>query len=314
MSIIETKVCDIKSLNIKNPDFQRYLEPERVNIIMEDVKTRGYILGCITLCKFSGSNEYLCIDGQHRYQALLNLKDKEYQVAVQIITIETEDEAKNLFFKINQAKPVSLPETYLLLDKPKQVVNKLKAMFPSIIKNYSSRRRPFVNENDLLLITSKSTYTVDETISIILKLSDTILNTKSNSLRKKGITISKIDTWKEELKQKGGFYLGLYPNEYTPEMLDGCNTIYNNIDEEKKKIEHLRKLVWERCTKSKLCDSNCPACNCDIDIFSYEISHNIPKSKGGSDEIDNLRVLCGSCNRRSGNRFTVDEWISFLKT
>lgn len=315
-NIFTTKVMSIKfllSMNIKNPDFQRYLEPERVELIMEDIKQRGYVLGCITLCKFSGTNEYLCLDGQHRYQAILNLYNNypKLKITTQIIIVNTEEEVKSLFFNINQSKPVPLPESYLSIDKPKEVVNRLKSMFPDIIKNNSNRRRPYINENDLLLIVSKMTGSIEEIVASVLDFNQTILNTESKLLKKrKDDTINKIEEWKDELKQKGGFYIGLYPNDYNDNIIIDGNIRNNSI--EKKKVQHLRKMVWENCIEGKVYDSNCPACNCNIDIFSYEISHNIPKSKGGSDDLDNLRVLCGTCNRRSNNRYTVDEWINLL--
>ena len=34
----------------------------------------------------------------------------------------------------------------------------------------------------------------------------------------------------------------------------------------------------------------------------FEIDHIIPSSKGGTDHLDNLQLLCGSCNRIKGSR------------
>lgn len=324
MPIIEFKIVSLDelfSLNIKNPDFQRFLEPERVDTIYNDIKTNSYVLGCITLCKFIISDEYLCIDGQHRFQALYRMnqenKEEKYnlQINLQIINVNTEEETRELYFKINQAKPVALPENYLLLDKPKRLVLKLKELFPESIKNYSRKRRPFITENDLLNILSDGIEnfkekSVDELLALILKFNQKISNSDVNTLKKKGDTKRKIEQWKRSID---GFYLGLYPSQCNWSVI--CGEEKEEKEEEKDikiKISHLRKRVWEKYYQNNL-NGLCPACDSDIDCLSYEISHNIPKSKGGSDHIDNMRVLCRSCNIRSGNRYTVDEWITFLK-
>ena len=45
-----------------------------------------------------------------------------------------------------------------------------------------------------------------------------------------------------------------------------------------------------------------------------ELSHIVPRSQGGTSQIDNLTVLCGACNRRLGNfRPRAVEFSSFLQ-
>ena len=53
----------------------------------------------------------------------------------------------------------------------------------------------------------------------------------------------------------------------------------------------------------------CPICNCKMDyscnLTKPTIQHNIPISKGGKHELDNISVICMSCNTSIQNRETT---------
>ncbi|MCY4673249.1 MAG: HNH endonuclease [Bacteroidetes bacterium] len=49
-------------------------------------------------------------------------------------------------------------------------------------------------------------------------------------------------------------------------------------------------------------EGNCAHCNTHFEMRHLEVDHIIARSKGGTDHIDNLQMLCGSCNRIKGNR------------
>jgi 5-methylcytosine-specific restriction endonuclease McrA len=79
----------------------------------------------------------------------------------------------------------------------------------------------------------------------------------------------------------------------------------------KKKVisKKLREEVWLKHF-GKIFSSKCPIewCTRVISVFSFEVGHNIPESKGGRTTIDNLIPICGDCNRSMGDRFTIDEF------
>ena len=58
-------------------------------------------------------------------------------------------------------------------------------------------------------------------------------------------------------------------------------------------------------TKRKLYgdqEGHCAGCNTHFKARHLEIDHIIARNKGGTDHVDNLQLLCGSCNRIKGDR------------
>jgi len=49
-------------------------------------------------------------------------------------------------------------------------------------------------------------------------------------------------------------------------------------------------------------------CTNKIDVFNFQVGHNIPESKGGPTILDNLRPICSRCNQSMSNNYSIDEW------
>ena len=56
-------------------------------------------------------------------------------------------------------------------------------------------------------------------------------------------------------------------------------------------------------------EGNCNGCRSHFEARNMEVDHIIARAKGGTDHLDNLQLLCGSCNRIKGNR-----GMEYLKT
>ena len=49
-------------------------------------------------------------------------------------------------------------------------------------------------------------------------------------------------------------------------------------------------------------------CKNEINVFDFQVGHNIPESKGGETVLENLRPICSRCNLSMSNTYTIDEW------
>ena len=73
----------------------------------------------------------------------------------------------------------------------------------------------------------------------------------------------------------------------------------------------LRKEVWLK-SFGKVYEHKCSIdwCTNIIDVFNFECGHNLPESKHGETNINNLVAICSLCNKSMGNKYTIDEFIT----
>ncbi len=71
----------------------------------------------------------------------------------------------------------------------------------------------------------------------------------------------------------------------------------------------LREQVWLKYVGPKFAHKcTIKWCANKMTVFDWEAGHNIPESKGGATNIDNLRPICGRCNKSMGNQYSIDDW------
>ena len=59
-------------------------------------------------------------------------------------------------------------------------------------------------------------------------------------------------------------------------------------------------------------EGHCAGCVTLFNIRNFSIDHVVARSKGGTDHLDNLQLLCGACNSMKGVK-TQEEFLSLLK-
>jgi len=76
----------------------------------------------------------------------------------------------------------------------------------------------------------------------------------------------------------------------------------------------LREQVWIGYM-GRVFEGKCrtPWCTTNITVYDFQVGHNIPESKGGTLDIENLVPICAKCNLSCGDRYTFTEWAKLSK-
>jgi len=77
--------------------------------------------------------------------------------------------------------------------------------------------------------------------------------------------------------------------------------------------KRIRELVWTT-NNGETFSHKCYVTWCDntMNVFNFQVGHDIPESKGGTIDIDNLKPICASCNLSMSNKYTITEWSKLI--
>lgn len=71
----------------------------------------------------------------------------------------------------------------------------------------------------------------------------------------------------------------------------------------------LREQVWiKKCGKVFEHVCHVSWCKNMMTVYDFHCGHDVPFSKGGLTNIDNLIPICKNCNLGMGNKYTIKEW------
>ncbi len=59
-------------------------------------------------------------------------------------------------------------------------------------------------------------------------------------------------------------------------------------------------------------EGHCAGCRHDFPFRNFTVDHIVSQSKGGTDHIDNLQLLCNACNSMKGTK-TQEEFLAVLR-
>lgn len=315
------KISELIDYNIKIPNIQRILNTLKVqqiiNYQLEQLKkyNKTNFLGILTINHCLLDNNYYLIDGQHRYESMLQLFNKyshNIKIFIQIIDVQNFEILKENYNTINYNTP--LPEFSIDIDKNllEKTLYYFTNKYPNVWSNSIKSRRPYINLNNfqesLAYIIEKLDIKNEKNIIDLIENYNKIL-IKSDFEHFRDITL-----FQYEKSKKWNFFLGLF--NHSTNNLSGYewvdNIIYDNSNKKKKKKSIPKKLKddsWNQRIGKNNASAYCLICNIEkIYMNKFEAGHIISEKNGGLLVLDNILPICSPCNKSMGIN-NMEDWI-----
>jgi len=295
------------------PTLQRAKDNNRVQEII-DYQLKYYkknkifnFIGSLCIAKNIKYEQKYLIDGQHRYNAIKYLvqQTNHFKIYINEIEVNSNEEMKHLFELINKSLPVpKMPENisnYI----PKIVYLYFTKKYKKFFSNSNRPNRPNMNINrfqeELGKIISKyPKLTAEKIIEMIEKENQKYNKMNKNNFPSKGKRPN--EYYLELCKKKGKLYLGMF-SEY--EWIDH---IFNGVKPscfiyKKQTIPKcLKRDIWHKYIGKGKGSGKCYCCHNELDCFVFEGGHIEAEVNGGKTNLENLRPICGLCNKSMGSQ------------
>ena len=225
---------------------------------------------------------YIC-DGQHRYYAYKKFYENQninFKIPYIVKICNTKDELRNYFKDLNN---VFILHDIILDDDKIDLLERIKVYmknkYPKHISKSANPHFPNINIDQLVhyLLNSFKGYNY---IDIISKME--LLNNKI----KEECYLSNKDYYDTSMK-KNGFFIGFL-------------FIKSECENKRKYIpQTVRNSLWMKSYNDNI-NGKCYVCNGNITMHTFHAGHKISVKKGGTNNINNLEILCPNCNLSMG--------------
>lgn len=293
---------------LNTPDIQRVVSQERVNelytsFVHAHESNRALLTPGVIILGELPDNRLLLLDGQHRiraYERLLKSKGHDQSIVVNIIKVDNQAEAVDLFNRINNTVPALQIPSGIEPSHARTVMNHFVEKYPSVIKQTPGRvNRPNVSYNALNEAVNKmlTIYPPEEVIRRIEALNKTLSLRSPASFKQKRDTGEKLESLMMKCVEKG-FFIGMYPGLECFELFYEGERKF--VHPRKKITPILRLAVWKRYMGADVEVGECALCGGEITLKSCHMAHDIAHAKGGDEGVDNLYPCCRLCNLKMG--------------
>jgi hypothetical protein len=307
------KFSDIQKYNFITPDCQRIMDQSRINLMFESIRrdtnnfqNQYHPFGCITLSETTSDKNIFVLDGQHRLMVFQKIYDEskmDISFFCQYLIIDNETHNDLLFTKINDSLPLSILPQGVKRLPISSVIFAMKELYPRFFSASKTKRRPFIHSDiieehlaQVLKLIGRDTITKDDFIES--------LTTYNNMIRLRNrhffTTFGRdVDKFYKKCEDMGGLFVGLitdYSWVYSMFGIDKPNDEDDDNDDNQPPLNNVayRNVIYERDNKK------CRLCKRPVAKEEFHMGHIISKHNGGHNKLDNICLLCPSCNTSIG--------------
>lgn len=271
------------------------------------------------------------VDGQHRFGAMRRLRALHgeraggYEVGVTVLRLSASLSLAAAFQLVNRAVPVPQYIVDGTLNAARRtMMDRFGALFTARFKRFLSKaampRRPHVNLAQLQDRIHDAAHVVDAFspnsdalfeyvmwCNAALRDVDAALRERADTKAASGaqpavsLCLRSDDTymWLDDPRWLKAFLTGSPP----PPMANATR----NAAAAAAVPAAVRFAVWNRDFGVREAVGACSCCAREITVQAFEAGHIIAAARGGPATVDNLRCVCGACNRSMGTR-NMDEF------